>query len=174
MSENHHYHSLIQALDALPGVGIKAAERLAQYLVLHKDAPLYQALTQAQLSLQPCASCRAIGSLRHCEICTDAQRNAQILVLKTEQQQQQAEAQGWRGRYFILHYYLSPMQGVGPAQLGLEALFQQVQARNAPVWIALDATAEARATAEFIKQQLKVKGSSVVLQDWAQWLQQHE
>ncbi|MEN9464473.1 MAG: hypothetical protein RL217_654 [Pseudomonadota bacterium] len=174
MSDNHAYLALIQALDALPSIGEKAAERLATHLVLHKDAALYQALAYAQQQLQPCTRCRVIGAQAYCALCQDSLRENRILVLKSMQQQKIAEEKGWKGRYFILHSYLSPAQGVGPKQLDLERLLNQALSAQAEVVLALEASAEARATSEFIWQMLKLKQGTVVQQEWSQWLAHYE
>ena len=173
MSDNHAYLALIQALDALPSIGEKAAERLATHLVLHKDAPLYQALVAAQ-QLQPCALCRTISAQTCCALCQDSSRENRILVLKSMSQQKIAEEKGWKGRYFILHSYLSPAQGVGPKQLDLESLLNQALSTQAEVVLALEASAEARATSEFIGQMLKLKQGKVLQQEWSQWLRHDE
>ena len=172
------YLQLVQALDQLPAVGPRAAARLAQHLLNSSDGhALMQALQRAGSELQQCRQCRHYSSTALCGICSNEQRDAsRWLVVAGVDELQQAEQAGWRGLYFVLHGLLAPMSGRGPNQLGLDQLQQRVVAAARPLQItlALESTAEGRATGAFITSMLATTGVELVLQDWTEWLTAQE
>lgn len=165
------YTELVMALDALPGLGNKAATRLAQYLLRNKDAALYRCLHEAN-ALQLCQHCQTFSATPLCSLC-DAPSSPDYLVVRSVEEQMQAKEKGFTGRYFVLHDLLSPAQGVGPKQLGLDKLSAHL---DAPIslCIALEDSAEGRATTEFIRQLAKQKNCQVTSCTWPQWLETHE
>src|SRR5690606_3323348 len=168
------YQQLVQALDQLPAVGPRAAARLAQHL-LNSDAgaALLQALQRAGAEVTQCRHCRCYSNADLCGLCGNEQRDrTRWLVVAGVDELQQAEQAGWRGLCFVLHGLLAPMSGRGPNQLGLGQLQQRVAtaARPLQITLALESTAEGRATAAFIASMLAVAGVEVVLQDWTEWL----
>lgn len=172
------YLQLVQALDQLPAVGPRAAARLAQHL-LNSDAAdvLLQALQRAGHEVQQCHQCRCYSRTEVCDLCADQQRdNSRWLIVAGVDEVQQAEQAGWRGQYFVLHGLLAPMSGRGPNQLGLDQLQQRVVAAARPLQItlALESTAEGRATSAFIASMLATAGVELVPQDWTEWLSAQE
>src|SRR5690554_5001812 len=110
------YHQLVQALDQLPAIGPKAADRLAQHLLNSGQAKsLLQALDTAYTEIKRCQQCQTYSVTELCQHCSNPQREQQkLLVLANVNHQSQAEQSGWTGHYFILHGLLSPMVGIGP------------------------------------------------------------
>ena len=147
---------LIEALRALPGVGPKSAQRAAFHL-LERDRDgaraLAEALTAAANGVGHCARCRMLSDTEVCRICNDAARDAALLcvvetpadVLAVEQ------ATGYRGRYFVLTGHLSPLDGIGPAQLGFDLLEARLKAGEVrEIILATNPTVEGEATAHYI------------------------
>lgn len=172
------YQQLVQALDQLPAVGPRAAARLAQHLLNDGQGhTLLQALQQALNGVQRCQRCRLYSSELLCSCCTNPQRDTTaLLVLAGVDEQQQAEQQGWQGQYFILHGLLSPMAGRGPAQLGLTQLRQRLldESQLQHIVIALEDSAEGRATRQFIEALPELKGRQLLRDDWQSWQQQRQ
>lgn len=167
------YTALVAALDSLPNIGPNAAERLAQHLLLSGNlSTLQQALAQAQDSLELCATCQAIREKSHCSACQHAEL-AELLIVATVRQQQQALVSGFAGQVFVLHGLLSPVQGRGPKQLGLHKLQQLIEARSfTAIAVALDDSVEGRATVHFLQQwlsQLLGEAAPLHLTTWTQW-----
>ena len=147
---------LIEALRALPGVGPKSAQRAAFHL-LERDRDgalaLADALTAAANGVGHCTRCRMLSDTEVCRICSDASRDAALLcvvetpadVLAVEQ------ATGYRGRYFVLTGHLSPLDGIGPAQLGFDLLETRLKAGEVrEIILATNPTVEGEATAHYI------------------------
>ncbi|MEM7054418.1 MAG: recombination mediator RecR [Pseudomonadota bacterium] len=147
---------LLQALRCLPGVGARTAQRMAVHL-LERDRSggekLAQTLAHAMREIQRCERCRNFTSHTICTICQSAKRSNQQLciveapadVLAIEQ------ATGFNGLYFVLLGRLSPLDGIGPEQLGLALLEQRL--RDEPieeVIVATNSTVEGEATAHYI------------------------
>ncbi|MCD8521596.1 MAG: hypothetical protein LRY66_01295 [Saccharospirillaceae bacterium] len=166
------YRQLIECFDALPGIGPRAAARLAQHVLEHDlGARLQQAIQCARDTLQHCSQCRSYSLAPVCTLCADAGRQqSQLLVLAGVDDQAFWEGAGYRGGYFILHGLLSPVAGIGPRQLHLPQLKQRVEsllaglqsdskcpgpaARSLSLLIVLEPSVEAEATAQFIDDML--------------------
>ncbi|HEY2591211.1 MAG TPA: recombination mediator RecR, partial [Steroidobacteraceae bacterium] len=118
---------LIDALRALPGVGPKTAQRMAFHL-LQEDRPgaqsLADALGAALASVRRCECCRMLTEGELCSICSSAQRDATLVcVVESAADVLAIEQSGsYRGRYFVLMGHLSPLDGIGPEQLGAREL----------------------------------------------------
>lgn len=168
------YLQLVQALDQLPAVGPRAAARLAQHLLNSGDgAVLMQALQRAGNEVQRCRGCRCYSQSELCDICSDEQRDtSRWLVVAGVEELLQAEQAGWTGQYFVLHGLLAPMAGRGPNQLGLDQLQQRAATAAQPLQItlALESTAEGRATSAFIVSLLATTGVELAVHDWTEWL----
>lgn len=147
---------LIDALRVLPGVGPKSAQRAAFHL-LERDrdgaTALAAALADAVKGIGRCGRCRMLTDSELCRVCADTARDASLLcvvespadVLAVEQ------ATGFRGRYFVLMGHLSPLDGIGPAQLGFDLLESQIEAGEVREMIlATNPTVEGEATAQYI------------------------
>jgi recombination protein RecR len=150
--------ALIEALRALPGVGPKSAQRMAFHL-LQDARPAAQALAatlqRAVERVGRCRQCRMLAETELCEICASPQRDAGLLCVVESPADVVAIEQsgGYRGRYFVLMGHLSPLDGIGPEQLGsaqFEALLSGGGVRE--VILATNSTVEGEATAHFLSQ----------------------
>lgn len=147
---------LIEALRCLPGVGPKSAQRMAFHL-LERDRDggrrLAQALLESIDGIGHCERCRMLTERKLCEICEAAGRDpATLCIVETPADVVAVEqAAGYRGRYFVLMGHLSPLDGIGPEELGLdrlEALLDEGEINE--VILATNPTVEGEATAHFI------------------------
>jgi recombination protein RecR len=147
---------LIDALKCLPGVGPKSAQRMAFYL-LERDRDgaknLSSALTEAVEKIGHCSMCRTLSETELCEICASTSRdNGTLCVIETPADIFAIEhAAEFRGKYFVLMGHLSPLDGIGPAELGLDLL--QARLANNEVKeliLATNPTVEGEATAHYI------------------------
>ncbi|MDP6375375.1 MAG: recombination mediator RecR [Pseudomonadales bacterium] len=151
---------LIEALQILPGVGSKGAQRMALHILQRNregGQRLAEVIARAVEEVRRCDACRTLCEERLCSLCADTQRGDELLcvvespadILAIEQ------AGGFRGRYFVLHGHLSPIEGVGPEDLGLEALGVRVRAlKPREVILATNPTVEGEATAHYISDLL--------------------
>ena len=127
MSGSPLLNELIDALRCLPGVGAKTAQRMA-FHVLERDRAgarkLAEQLAAAVERIGNCTRCRTFSEEKICALCASAARDAQTLcVVETPADQMAIEqATGFRGRYFVLLGRLSPLDGLGPRELGLDLL----------------------------------------------------
>jgi len=156
--------SLIDALRALPGVGPKSAQRMAFHL-LHDGRSgargLSESLTLALQAVRHCARCRMFTESELCATCCAPQRDASLLCVVESPADVLAIEQsgGYRGRYFVLLGHLSPLDGVGPEQLGaqqLEALLGEGQVVE--MIVATNSTVEGEATAHFLGELARAHG----------------
>jgi recombination protein RecR len=156
--------ALIEALRALPGVGPKSAQRMAFHL-LQDARPAAQTLTAAlQRALERvnrCRQCRMLTEADLCDICASSQRDPALLcVVESPADVVAIELSGgYRGRYFVLMGHLSPLDGVGPEQLGgaqFSALLASGEVRE--VILATNSTVEGEATAHFLAQLVRQRG----------------
>ena len=152
--------ALVESLRCLPGVGPKSAQRMALHL-MERDREgadrLAEALATAVARVGRCERCRNLAEDPLCAICTDERRDASLLcvvetpgdILAIEQ------AGGYRGRYFVLMGRLSPIDGVGPDDIGLPLLEKLASSGEiAEVILALNPNAEGEATAYYITRLL--------------------
>lgn len=158
---------LVEALRRLPGVGPKSAARMAYHLLQHdRDGAhrLSQALQAAIGAVRHCRRCNTFTEDEVCDTCRDPQRDASLLcVVETPADQAAIERTGsYRGLYFVLQGKLSPLDGVGPRDIGLSKLYQRVtdgQVRE--VILATNFTAEGEATAHVLGEALKARHLTV-------------
>jgi recombination protein RecR len=156
--------ALIDALRTLPGVGPKSAQRMAFHLL--QDARpaarvLAEALNRALQCVGRCRQCRMLTESELCSICADRQRDATLLCVVESPADVVAIEQsgGYRGRYFVLMGHLSPLDGIGPEQLGVhefEALLAAGGARE--VILATNPTVEGEATAHLLAEIVRQRG----------------
>jgi recombination protein RecR len=158
MQHSPHLARLIEALRALPGVGPKTAQRMA-FQLLQEGRPgaraLAAALDAALLSVKRCQRCRMLTEDELCTICAAPLRDATLLcAVESPADVVAVESSGsYRGRYFVLMGHLSPLDGVGPEQLGsreLEAILAQGQVRE--LILATNSTVEGEATAHYLSE----------------------
>jgi recombination protein RecR len=126
---------LINALTILPGVGKKSAQRMALYLLdRNKDGAsiLANTLSGALDNIQRCESCRMLTSNNLCKICLDTARDIKkICVVESPSDVLAIESTGgYRGKYFVLLGRLSPIDGIGPEELGINDLLSMKKRRN--------------------------------------------
>jgi recombination protein RecR len=158
---------LIDALRVLPGVGVKSAQRMALQL-LEKDRAsaikLSDAIQEAATKVGNCAQCRTLTEHDLCDICSNPSRSdAQLCVVESPADLFAIEnAGGYRGKYFVLHGHLSPIDGIGPEQLGIDKLIEKLQSKSVnELILATNLTVEGEATAHFIAEKAKSFGVQV-------------
>lgn len=155
---------LIEALRCLPGVGPKSAQRMTLHL-LERDregaAVLAEALAEAVDKVDHCSRCRNFTELEICEICSDPRRDDKtICVVETPADVLAIEQSGsYRGIYFVLMGHLSPIDGIGPAEIGLDTFQARVISEGIEeVILATNPTVEGEATAYYLTEQLSRRG----------------
>jgi recombination protein RecR len=155
---------LAQALQCLPGVGAKSAQRMLLHL-LDRDREaakrLARTLEEATRRIGNCERCRMLCEDRVCRYCASAQRNgAQLCVVETPADLLALEQSGaYSGKYFVLMGQLSPIDGIGPAELGLDLLEQRFAEESiSEVVLATSVTVEGDATAHLIAALAKKHG----------------
>jgi recombination protein RecR len=164
MSDAHSLDALIQALRRLPGVGVKSAQRMAFHLLQRDRAgaqALARALIEASEQVQHCERCHTFTQDTVCATCLDTRRDhSQLCIVETPADQAALERTGaYRGLYFVLMGKLSPLDGIGPLDLGLQKLFARAcDGIVQEVILATNFTAEGEATAHVIAEGLKAKG----------------
>ena len=147
---------LIEALRALPGVGPKSAQRMAFHLLQDGRSgahTLAHSLEAALASVRRCGRCRMFAEQELCAVCASPQRESSLLcVVESPADVVAIEQSGsFRGRYFVLMGHLSPLDGIGPEQLGvreLEAILDEGLVRE--LILATNPTVEGEATAHFL------------------------
>lgn len=157
---------LIDALRILPGVGPKSAQRMAFILLEDQQGAtqLAQAVQQALTQIKSCSVCRNYTQADTCEICAEPARSEQAAICVVAQPQDvlSIEQTGhFHGRYFVLKGLLSPIDGIGPEELGLDSLQQQLQDGISEVILATSPSVEGEATAFYISEMAKKLGISV-------------
>ena len=159
--------NLIEALRCLPGVGPKSAQRMSLHL-LERDRDgarsLAAALLEAADKIDHCSRCRNFTELAVCEICADPRRDAGLVcVVETPADVLAIEQSGgFRGLYFVLMGHLSPIDGIGPSEIGLETFHQRVVDEDIEeVILATNPTVEGEATAYYLTDMLQREGVRV-------------
>ena len=158
---------LIDALRILPGVGVKSAQRMAlQLLEKNREGAfkLAEAVTEAATKVGKCQQCRTLTEHDLCNICSDPTRSdSQLCVVESPADLFAIEqAGGYRGKYFVLLGHLSPIDGIGPEQLGIDKLIERLQTNQVnELILATNLTVEGEATAHFIADKAKSLGVEV-------------
>lgn len=149
---------LIEALQVLPGVGPKSAQRMTIHLLQHNRAggvDLASRLDRAMKDVRECERCRNFTERTVCRICENLNRDPSTLcVVESPADVLALElAGGFNGYYFVLHGRLSPLDGIGPEELKVDALYERVRNLNLDeIILATNATVEGEATAHYIAQ----------------------
>lgn len=152
---------LIEALRCLPGIGPKSAQRMALQLLMRgreNGKRLAQSLHDAMDRIRHCQQCRIFSESDFCEICASTHRDATLLcIVENPIDVSVIEQTGtYRGKYFVLLGHLSPLDGIGPEEIGIPALqthFEQNEIRE--VILATNPTVEGEATAHYISELAK-------------------
>ena len=158
---------LIDALRILPGVGVKSAQRMAlQLLEKNREGAfkLAEAVNEAATKVGKCQQCRTLTEHDLCNICSDPSRSeSQLCVVESPADLFAIEqAGGYRGKYFVLLGHLSPIDGIGPEQLGIDKLTERLQSNQVnELILATNLTVEGEATAHFIADKAKSLGVEV-------------
>jgi len=147
---------LIQSLSCLPGVGPKSAQRMAFHLLQRNregGRQLSQILLRAMDNIGYCRDCRTLTEAEICEICANSSRDDDVLCVVESAADVWVidQATNYRGKYFVLHGRLSPLDGIGPDQLGIDLLEQRLATGKVKeIILATNSTIEGQATAHFI------------------------
>jgi recombination protein RecR len=156
MADGHVIDQLKQALRRLPGVGPRTAQRMAFHL-LERDREggqiLADALRDAVSNVKHCQRCNNFSEQVFCSICESGKRDETLLcVVETPADLDTIEQAGaYTGYYFVLMGHLSPLDGIGPDQLGVERLLQVVSERSVQeVILGTNLTVEGEATADYL------------------------
>ncbi|MGR4872319.1 recombination mediator RecR [Variovorax sp. LARHSF232] len=167
MADSSSLEALVEALRRLPGVGVKSASRMAFHLLQHdRDGAqlLSRALQQATANVRHCERCNTFTEAPVCHVCLDPRRDAsKLCVVETPADQAALERTGaFRGYYFVLMGKLSPLDGIGPKEIGLAQLFERaLDGQVSEVILATNFTAEGEATAHVIGEALRQRGLTV-------------
>jgi len=154
-------NKLIQALRCLPGVGPKTAQRMAFHLLDHNrenGKHLAQTIDQAIQQIGHCNTCRTFSETETCKLCDNTNRDPNLLCIVETPADIVAIEQtaAFRGRYFVLMGHLSPLDGIGPNELGLEQFQRRLQTTDIKeIIIATNHTVEGEATAYYIAELAK-------------------
>jgi recombination protein RecR len=158
---------LVRSLRCLPGVGPKSAQRMALHLLERNREgafTLARALEQAAEHVQRCSQCRTLTEQPVCELCNNPRRDvSQLCVVETPADVAAIEQSGsYSGKYFVLLGHLSPIDGIGPAEIGMDLLLERL-GREAveEVIIATNPTMEGEATAHYIAERGKALGVKI-------------
>ena len=155
---------LIEALRCLPGVGPKTAQRMAFHLLeRNREAAreLARVIEEAVTSVGRCESCRTLSEGALCPICASSGRDRRILcVVETPADMAAVDAAtSYRGMFFVLMGHLSPLDGIGPAELGLDQLELRLDGGEIiEVILATASTVEGEATAHYLAEMVRERG----------------
>ena len=159
---------LIDELQCLPGVGPKTAQRMAYNLLQHKrqaGIDLAATMVKAMKEVGQCAQCRNYTELEFCDICTNTRRQQKHLlcIVETVSDLAAVENSGqYSGNYFVLHGTLSPIDGIGPRELGLDQLETLMASGSTEeVILALNPSVEGEATSHYIADICKSNNVSI-------------
>ena len=158
---------LISELQKLPTIGQKTAQRLAFFMLKLSDtetAQIAEAIAEVKKLLSYCALCGAITDTNPCYICTNPRRDQRVICVVEESDDLWAieRTNGYKGLYHVLGGVLSPLDGTGPDELGINKLFQRIRQPGAEtepiqeVILATNWTTEGQATALYLTQHLEM------------------
>ncbi len=156
MAEISHIKQLIEALRCLPGVGPKSAQRMTFYLLQRNREGarrLAQALNDAVEKVGHCSLCRTLSEDDICPLCANRARDhSQLCIVEMPADVQAVEqSTSYKGLYFVLMGHLSPLDGIGPDEIGLDHLAQRLHGGDVKeVIVATNPTVEGEATAHYI------------------------
>ncbi|APB34739.1 recombination protein RecR [Gloeomargarita lithophora Alchichica-D10] len=152
---------LIERLQRLPGVGPKSAQRLALHLLKQPDQEIHalaEALLEAKQKVGQCQVCYHLSAEPVCDICANLERDNQTICVVTDSRDVIAleKTREYRGKYHVLGGVISPMDGIGPEQLTINALVKRVGAtQSKEVILALSPTIEGETTILYLGRLLQ-------------------
>lgn len=158
---------LISALRVLPGVGPKSAQRMALQLLEHNKegaSRLAEALSQAVAAVDRCRSCRTLSEQELCNICASSKRDrTQLCVVESPADVLAIEhSSTFKGLYFVLLGRLSPIDGIGPKEIGMDVLEEKLNTDVlSEIIIATNPTVEGEATSHYIAELARMKNIKV-------------
>jgi len=153
--------TLNKAFCALPGVGAKTAQRFVYHLLERNREggfELAKALVDAMEHVKHCSSCRTLSEKTICNICANDNRDkTQLCIVETPTDIHAIEQSSvYKGKYFVLSGYLSPIDGIGATELGLDELEQKLRDQDVEeIILATNATVEGEVTAHYISNMAK-------------------
>lgn len=155
------FDQLVQALRILPSVGPKSAQRMALHLIMKNREGaqgLAEALNEATTHIQQCTLCQSLTENEVCDICLSHDRDAALLcVVESPADVLAIEQSGsFRGKYHVLGGHLSPLDGIGPEEIGIPYLLHRLaDGEIQEVILATNATVEGQATAHYLAEATK-------------------
>lgn len=159
--------ALVDALRALPGVGVRTARRMAYHLLQHDPEAarrLSAAVQQALTELRPCERCNGFSQAAVCPTCSSAQRDAtQLCVVETVADQNIIEStHNYRGLYYVLMGRIAPLEGMGAHEIQLQRLIDRASdGVVTEVILATNFTAEGDTTAHYLTEAMRARGLTV-------------
>ena len=163
---SNHINKLIEELSRLPGVGPKSAQRLAFHIInlpVEEVEKLSASIIEAKSNVRYCTECFTLTDADLCPICKNEKRDHKtIMVVETTRDLAAYEKTGkYNGVYHVLHGAISPMLGIGPADIKLKELMQRLQEDVDEVIIATNSSLEGETTAMYISKLVKPTGVRV-------------
>ena len=160
MSESSYLDKLVEALRCLPGIGKKSAQRISYHL-LQRDREgarqLATALNDAMDKIGHCNRCRTFSETEICHLCSSDKRDRSLIcIVENPSDVYAIEEAEYKGLYFVLMGHLSPLDGIGPDELGLDKLARLLdEGEIQEVILATNTTVEGEATAHFISEMVR-------------------
>lgn len=157
---------LIDELSRLPGIGRKSAVRLTYYILGMSESSvrnLSEALVEAKLKIHHCRECCNLTDEDYCSVCADGRRNRRVICVVEQPKDVLAIEKGgsFDGLYHVLHGALSPLDGIGPADIKIRELMMRLKGDISEVILATNPTVEGEATASYISRLVKDMGIKV-------------
>lgn len=162
-----HISNLIAELSSLPGIGSKSAQRLAFHILgmpTEEVERLAATLVDARTNIHYCKVCYTLTDAEVCPICANNKRNKKVIMVVENSRDLAAyeKTSKFDGVYHVLHGAISPMQGIGPADIKLTELMQRLQREDVEeVIIATNSSLEGETTAAYISKLIKPTGIKV-------------
>ena len=160
MTESTYLEKLIDALRCMPGIGKKSAQRIAYYLLQrNRDGArhLARVMSEAMDKIGYCSRCRTFSDTDICKLCDSQKRDRSLLcIVESPADVYAIEGAEYQGLYFVLQGHLSPLDGIGPEDLGLDLLAKLLDEGDIKeVILATNSTVEGEATAHFISEMVR-------------------
>lgn len=155
------FDELVQRLRVLPGIGPKSAQRMALHLLSrnrHGAVDLAEALTVAMHNIRHCQICRLLSENEICNICASGERDQHVLCVVESPADVIAieQSSSFKGRYFVLGGHLSPLDGIGPDEIGIPLLLSRLRTEEiSELILATNSTVEGQATAHYLVEASK-------------------